>query len=80
MEELEEYHAGYSTDFHTDEEWKKIIDTYRDKRKLTKKMVDAFVEKIEVSADGSLKIHLLYDDMLTELALYAKEREAEYGK
>lgn len=80
MDELAEYRVGYSTDFHTDEEWKKIIDTYRDKRKLTKKMVDAFVEKIEVSEDGSLKIHLLYDDMLAELAHYAKEREAEYGK
>lgn len=80
MEELSECRAGYSTDFHTDEEWKKIIDTYRDKRKLTKKMVDAFVDKIEVRADGSLKIHLLYDDMLAELAHYAKEREAEYGK
>lgn len=57
-----------------------MIDAYRDKRKLTKKMVDAFVEKIEVNADRSIKIHLVYDDMLKELVCYAKEREAEYGK
>ena len=57
-----------------------MIDAYRDKRKLTKKMVDAFVEKIEVRADRKLTIHLYYDDMLEKLAAYAKEREAGNGK
>jgi hypothetical protein len=40
-------------------------------------MVDAFVEKIEVSADKSIAVHLVYDDMLKELKIYAKQREAE---
>lgn len=80
IEELAEHRAGYSISFHTDKEWEKVIDTYRDKRKLTKKMVDAFVEKIEVNADRSINIHLVYDDMLKELVCYAKEREAEYEK
>lgn len=80
IEELSGHRAGYSINFRTDREWEKVIDAYRDKRKLTKKMVDAFVEKIEVNADRSIKIHLVYDDMLKELVCYAKEREAEYGK
>ena len=78
--ELSEYRAGYSINFQTDKEWEKVIDTYRDKRKLTKKMVDAFVEKIEVGADRRLTVHLYYDDMLEKLAAYAKEREAGNGK
>lgn len=78
--ELSEYRAGYSINFQTDKEWEKVIDAYRDKRKLTKKMVDAFVEKIEVGADRKLTVHLYYDDMLEKLAAYAKEREAGNGK
>ncbi len=78
--ELSEYRAGYSINFQTDKEWEKVIDAYRDKRKLTKKMVDAFVEKIEVGADRRLTVHLYYDDMLEKLAAYAKERGAGNGK
>ena len=80
IEELSEYRAGYSINFHTDKEWENIIDTYHNKRKLTKKMVDAFVEKIEIDRHKSVHIHLYYDDMLKKLASYAKEREAENGK
>ena len=78
--ELSEHRAGYSINFQTDKEWEKVIDAYRDKRKLTKKMVDAFVEKIEVRVDRKLTVHLYYDDMLEKLAAYAKEREAGNGK
>ncbi|MDE7310532.1 MAG: recombinase family protein [Eubacterium sp.] len=80
LEELSAHRTGYSADFCTDREWEKVIDAYRNKRLLTKKMVDAFVEKIEVCADRSLKIRLVYDDMLKELAGYAGERAAEYGE
>ena len=80
LEELSVYRARYSADFRTDGEWEKVIDAYRNKRVLTKKMVDAFVEKIEVCADRSLKIRLVYDDMLKELAGYAGERAAEHGE
>lgn len=80
LEELSAHRTGYSADFRTDGEWEKVIDAYRNKRVLTKKMVDAFVEKIEVCADHSLKIRLVYDDMLRELAGYAGERAAEYGE
>lgn len=80
LEELSVHRAGYSADFRTDAEWEKVIEMYRNKRKLTKKMADAFVEKIEVCADHSLKINLVYDDMLKGLAGYARERAEEDGK
>ena len=41
-----------------------------------KKMVDAFVDKIEVLSAGKVTVHLVYDDMLHELVAYTKEREA----
>lgn len=80
IDEMMKHRAGYSVNFRTDEEWGKVIDAYRDKRKLTKKMVDAFVEKIEVTKDHFINVKLYYDDMLKELACYAREREDENGK
>ena len=62
--------------FHTDEEWEKIIESYRNKRQLTKPMVDAFVDAILVEQDGNLSIKLRYDDMLKELVKLAKDKEA----
>ena len=62
--------------FHTDEEWEKIIESYRNKRQLTKPMVDAFVDAILVEQDGNLNIKLRYDDMLKELVKLAKDKEA----
>ena len=62
--------------FHTDEEWEKIIESYRNKRQLTKPMVDAFVDAILVEHDGNINIKLRYDDMLKELVKLAKDKEA----
>ncbi len=45
-------------------------------RHLTKKMVDALVEKIEIFSAGKVTVHLIYDDMLEELVAYTKKREA----
>lgn len=77
MEILLKHKVGYEKNFHTEEEWEKLINKYRNTRTLTKGMVDAFVEKVEISADKSITVHLVYDDMLEELRRYAKEREAE---
>lgn len=54
-----------------------LINKYRNTRTLTKEMVNAFVEKIEIHESGSITVRLVYDDMLEELRKYAKEREAE---
>ena len=56
-----------------------MINKYRNTRTLTKEMVNAFVEKIEIHESGSITVRLVYDDMLEELRKYAKEREAEYA-
>lgn len=77
LDQLLKHKVGYEKNFHTEEEWEKIINKYRNIRTLTKDMVDAFVEKIEVAQGGALTVHLVYDDMLEELRRYAKEREAE---
>ena len=67
--------AGTDRNYHTDKEWEGIIEKYRNKRRLTKDMVDAFVEAIYVHMNGSLEIRLRYEDMLKELV--ATMREAE---
>ena len=54
----------------------RIVEKYRNVRKLTKPMVDAFVEAILVEEDGNLNIELKYDDMLIDLVKLAKEKEA----
>ena len=77
MEILLKHQVGYEKNFHTEEEWETLINKYRNTRTLTKEMVDAFVEKIEIHEGGSITVHLVYDDMLEELRKYAKEREAE---
>ena len=68
--------ASSDRNFHTDKELEQIIEKYRDKRKLTKKMVDAFVDEILVEKNGSIHIKLRYDDMLKELVDLSKAKEA----
>ena len=76
LEDMLSRQAASDRNFHTDKEWETIIESYRNKRKLTKPMVDAFVETILVEKDGSLNIHLRYDDMLRDLVKFAKKKEA----
>jgi hypothetical protein len=77
MDILLKYKMGYEQDFHTDEEWEKIINKFRNTRTLTKDMVDAFVSKVEIYADRTITVHLVYDDMMKELTDFVKERESE---
>lgn len=56
-----------------------MINKYRNTRTLTKEMVKAFVEKIEIHESGSITVHLVYDDMLEELRKYAKERRLSHA-
>ena len=77
INEVTEYQKKYDRNYCADADWEAAIEKYRNIRHLTKKMVDAFVEKIEIFAAGKVTVHLLYDDMLEELVAYTKEREAE---
>lgn len=77
ISEVMEYQRRYDRNYCADQDWEAAIQKYRNIRHLTKKMVDAFVEKIEIFSAGRITVHLLYDDMLEKLVAYTKEREAE---
>lgn len=77
INEVTEYQKKYDRNYCASQDWEAAINKYRNIRHLTKKMVDAFVEKIEVFSAGKVTVHLVYDDMLHELVAYTKEREAE---
>lgn len=68
-----------SVNYKTNEEWDALINSIRDKRILTKKMVDALVSRVVVDRNFNIEVELVYDDMLKDLATYAKEREAKDG-
>ncbi len=76
ISEITGYQKKYGRDYCASVDWEAAIEKYRNIRHLTKKMVDAFVEKIEIFSAGKVTVHLLYDDMLEELVAYTKEREA----
>lgn len=75
INEVTEYQKKYDRNYCADQDWEAAIKKYRNIRHLTKKMVDAFVEKIEIFSAGKVAVHLVYDDMLQELVTYTKERE-----
>ncbi len=69
--------GAYEKNFHLNEDWEQVVQKYFRKRTLTREMVDAFVEKIYFHPDGSLEIHLYYDDFLKQLVETAEERAGE---
>ena len=77
IDEVTEYQKRYDKNYCASRDWEAVINKYRNIRHLTKKMVDAFVEKIEIFSAGKVTVHLIYDDMLEKLVAYTKEREAE---
>ncbi len=78
--EMFEARARYDTKYKTNKEWDDLINSFRDKRLLTKKMVDAFVKKVSIDEDGNAEVELVYDDMLADLVKFAREREKENEK
>lgn len=74
--EITEYQRKYDKNYCASKDWEAAIAKYRNIRHLTKKMVDAFVEKIEIFSAGEVTVHLVYDDMLDELVAYTEERKA----
>ncbi len=67
----------YDKNFHMDGDWEQVVQKYFRQRKLTKELADAFVEKIYFHPDGSLEVHLKYDDFLKQLVDVAEERIGE---
>lgn len=73
-EELLERQGYYQKDFLPDKEWVAAVKKFMGKRKLTKEMADAFVEKIVLDKEGNVEITLKYDDFLKELLQTAGEK------
>lgn len=72
-EEMLERQQRYHKDFLLDEEWDATVKKFIGKRKLTKEMADAFVERIVLDKEGNVEITLKYDDFLKELLQIAGE-------
>lgn len=76
LEELLRAQVYYAKSYRINEDWEKTIETYRNKRLLTKEMADAFVETVTIHEGGSVEVKLLYDDMLHRLKSAIEERSA----
>lgn len=72
-EEMMERQKNYQKDFLPNEEWVAAVKKFIGKRKLTKEMADAFVERIVLDKEGNVEIKLKYDDFLKELLQTATE-------
>lgn len=73
-EELLGRQKCYQKDFLPDEDWAAAVKKFMGKRKLTKEMADAFLEKIVLDKEGNVEITLKYDDFLKELLQTAGEK------
>lgn len=73
-EEILERQKCYQKDFLPDEDWVAAVKKFMGKRKLTKEMADAFVERIVLDKEGNVEITLKYDDFLKELLQTAGEK------
>lgn len=80
LTELTNYQKTYEREYHAGGEWEKIIEAYKNKRKLTREIAEAFVERIEVHEDKSLEIRLKYDDVLKDIIEMTEKRGAADGK
>lgn len=76
LDEMLRAQAEYSREYHIDEDWKSVVEKYLNKRKLTKEMVEAFVEQVVVHENARLEVHLKYDDVLRDLLKLCEERRA----
>ncbi|MBP3233137.1 MAG: recombinase family protein [Eubacterium sp.] len=79
LSELTDYQKSYDKNYHVNEEWSKIIELYKNKRKLTREIVEAFVERVEVHEDKTLEVRLKYDDILKDIVDITKKRGAGNG-
>lgn len=71
--EMLERQKCYQKDFLPDNDWVAAVKKFMGKRKLTKEMADAFVERIVLDKEGNVEIALKYDDFLKELIQTAGE-------
>ena len=71
-----EAQAEYSSEYRVDKGWKAEVERFLNEKKLTKEMVEAFVDKVMVHEDRSIEVHLKYDRELEGLLGLKAGREA----
>jgi len=76
LDEMLKAQAEYSREYRVDRDWKAAVERYLNECKLTKEMVEAFVEKVLVYEDGNVEVCLKYDKELKNLLNLCTEREA----
>ena len=78
LEWAAEQRLFYAKQYHVDEDWEAVVEKYCHKRKLTKEMVEAFVDYVSIFEDGRIEVHLIYDDHLTRLeGVKTRKEEAD---
>lgn len=76
LDEMLKAQAAYSREYRVDGDWKAAVKRYLNERELTEEMAEAFVDKVLVYEDGSVKVHLKYDKELKDLLSLGTEKEA----
>ena len=76
-DELSEAMEGYRHTPMRGSELREIIEKYRNKRKLSKEMVEELVEKVIVHEDKSMEIVFKYDDEMKKLLMAMEQRKGE---
>lgn len=76
LDEMLKAQAEYSMEYRVDGGWKAAVERFRNERELTREMAEAFVGKVLVYEDGSVRVHLKYDKELKDLLSLGTEREA----
>ena len=76
LDEMLKAQAEYSMEYRVDGGWKAAVERFQNERELTREMAEAFVDKVLVYEDGSVRVHLKYDKELKDLLSLGAEREA----
>lgn len=76
LDEMLKAQADYSREYRVDGGWKAAVERFRNEQELTREMAEAFVDKVLVYEDGSVRVHLKYDKELKDLLSLGTEREA----
>ncbi len=76
LDEMLKAQAEYSREYRVDGGWKAAVERFRNEQELTREMAEAFVDKVLVYEDGSVRVHLKYDKELKDLLSLGTEREA----
>lgn len=76
-DELAEAIEGYKHSPMCGTELKKIIEKYRNKRKLSREMVEELIEKVLIHEDKRMEVVFRYDDEMKKLLMAMEQRKGE---